>query len=232
MRMDREDWLPFVLQTSDASFPTGAYAHSSGLEELVRLGVVKDQETLGGFFREQVEPALADLELPYLWESWEAAGKGDVDALCAIDREIHAWKLAEESRTASIQVGLRRLAMVEKWNCAGLATLFREKVETGRAWGHQLTVLGIQAAAGGTPLRATLFCYVYSTFAGYCGAALKLIRIGQEGCQVALREALGRAGEIVDRSLEVDRSTAGNFSPMLEIAALRHARAWERLFIS
>jgi urease accessory protein len=199
---------------------------------LVRLGVVKNQETLSEFFREQVEPALADLELPYLRESWEAAGKNDADALCVIDKEIHAWKLPEESRAASIQMGLRRLAMIEKWSSAELATVFRERVETGAAWGHQLTVLGIQAAAGGTPLRPALLAYVYATISGYCGAALKLIRIGQEGCQIALRDALGRAGEIVDRSMEVDLAAAGNFSPMLAIAALRHARAWERLFIS
>jgi urease accessory protein UreF len=29
-------WLPALLQISDAAFPTGSYAHSYGLEEIVR----------------------------------------------------------------------------------------------------------------------------------------------------------------------------------------------------
>ena len=81
------DWLPFLLQTADALFPTGAYAHSLGFEESVRLGVVRDEATLGEFLRTQIVPAQAQQELPYLRFACAARG---VDELCAIDREIDA----------------------------------------------------------------------------------------------------------------------------------------------
>ena len=53
-------WL-HILQTSDALYPTGAYAHSLGFEESVRLGQVRDEATLGEFLRLQIVPALAHL---------------------------------------------------------------------------------------------------------------------------------------------------------------------------
>src|SRR5206468_508467 len=60
------EWLGFLLQTSDPLFPTGAYAHSMGLEEMVRLSIVRDEATLLEFLRSQILPALAHLDLPYL----------------------------------------------------------------------------------------------------------------------------------------------------------------------
>src|SRR6202044_1705518 len=65
-RIEELSWLPFLLQTADALFPTGAYAHSLGFEEIVRLGVVQDEGTLRDFLLRQVAPAQERLELPYL----------------------------------------------------------------------------------------------------------------------------------------------------------------------
>src|SRR5438067_269386 len=61
-RISELAWLPFLLQTTDALFPTGAYAHSLGFEEIVRLGRVRDEESLREFLRTQLIPALRELE--------------------------------------------------------------------------------------------------------------------------------------------------------------------------
>ena len=98
-------WLPFLLQTSDALFPTGAYAHSLGFEESVRLGLVRDEASLGRFLREQICPAQEHHELPYLRFAFLAENLAE---RCALDAEISAWKLARESREASAQLGGRR----------------------------------------------------------------------------------------------------------------------------
>jgi len=63
-------------------------------------------------------------------------------------------------------------------------------------------------------------------------ASLKLIRIGQEACQRVLCAMLEHAPAIVRHSLEVERSQAGCFNPLLDIASMRHQTAFERLFIS
>ena len=42
-------WLVGLLQAGDSYYPTGAYAHSFGLEGLVQAGLVRDRATLREF---------------------------------------------------------------------------------------------------------------------------------------------------------------------------------------
>jgi len=226
------DWLPFLLQTSDALFPTGAYAHSLGFEEIVRLGLVKDERSLGAYLREQIIPAQQQHELPYLRFAHRAAGDGHLAELRRLDREISAWKLAAETRSASAQLGTRRLRALRTITDAPLLAAFETLISQRACAGHHLIVCGLQASVEGLPLAAALHTYFYQSLAAICAAALKLIRIGQDGCQRVLRAASAEAATVVSCSLTVARADAGWFNPLLEIAAMRHERADERLFIS
>ena len=223
------DWLPFLLQTADALFPTGAYAHSLGFEESVRLGIVRDEDSLRAFLIEQIVPAQRQHELPWLRFAFDAADLGEI---CAIDREIGAWKLARETREASAQLGVRRLKALRAICDAPPLAEFERAIGEGRASGHHLVVCALQARVASVPLEAALAAYFYQSLAAVCAAALKLIRIGQDGCQRTLRAALEDAEPTVRASLAVPREDAGWFNPLLEIAAMRHERADERLFIS
>lgn len=223
------DWLPFLLQTADALFPTGAYAHSLGFEEIVRLGLVRDEASLLKFLREQIIPAQRQQELPYLRFAFAA---GDLDEMCALDREISAWKLARESREASVQLGVRRLKALRTITPAPLLEDFERAIAAKRASGHHLVVCALQARVGNIPLEAALATYFYQSIAAVCAAALKLIRIGQDGCQRSLRAAAAQAPETIAQSRRVAREDAGWFNPALEIASMRHEFAHERLFIS
>ena len=222
-------WLSALLQTSDALFPTGAYAHSLGFEEYARLANVRDESGLRTFVDEHLFPALAAQELPYLRFAYAA---DDFTALCEIDREISAWKLAREIREASTQVGRRRLAALRVVNDQPRYRELAEAIARSDAYGHHLTVCAVQAVVEGFPLDAALTAYFYQTIGGVCSAALKIIRIGQDGCQRVLRHALSSAGETIRTSLAVERDDAGWFDPLLEIAAMRHEFSNERLFIS
>ena len=222
-------WLPWLLQTSDALFPTGAYAHSLGFEESVRLGIVRDEKSLAAFLREQIVPAQQRQELPYLRFAYAAE---TLYAICAIDREIDAWKLAREAREASMQLGGRRLKALRNISSAATLEEFEKAILEGQASGHHLVVCGLQARVEGMPLTAALTTYFYQSLAAICAAAMKLIRIGQDGCQRVLRTTCMEANTVIQASLTIAHEDAGCFNPLLEIAAMRHERADERLFIS
>jgi urease accessory protein len=226
-------WLPLLLQSADALFPTGAYAHSFGFEECVRLEIVHDEATLAKFLAEQAAPALERLDLPYLRFTHEGVMAHDFGLIAAIDEEIGASKPARESREASVSLGLRRLRALQGILPAEprLAACGRA-IASGRFAGHHVTICAFQAAVAGVPLTAALAAYFYQSLAAVAGAALKLIRIGQDGVQRALRLAASDAPGAVERSLRVKRRNAGSFNPLLEIASMRHERAHERLFIS
>jgi urease accessory protein len=225
-------WLPFLLQTADALFPTGAYAHSLGFEESVRLGIVRDERTLGNFLRLQMTPAMEHQELPYLRFAADAAQRGSLHELGELDAEISAWKLARETREASIQLGVRRLTALRVISTAPLLSGYADCIASESARGHHLTVCGLQAVIENIPFEAALATYFYQSLAAVCAASLKLIRIGQDGCQRVLRAACHNAGDVIQRSLTIERADAGWFNPLLEIASMRHERADERLFIS
>ncbi|HEY3901661.1 MAG TPA: urease accessory UreF family protein [Chthoniobacter sp.] len=223
------DWLPWLLQTADALFPTGAYAHSLGFEESVRLAMVRDEASLATFLRRQIIPAQRQQELPYLRFAYEAPNLVD---RCAVDREISAWKLARETRDASAQLGSRRLKALRAISSHPQLAEFEVAIQAGQASSHHLVVCALQARVEGLPLNAALTTYFYQSLAAICAAAMKLIRIGQDGCQRVLRTACVEAKQVVEMSLTVQREDAGCFNPLLEIASMRHERAGERLFIS
>ena len=223
-------WLPILLQTNDALFPTGGYAHSFGFEELARLRGLRTESDLRDFVETSILPALENQELPYLRFAFEAVG--NLARVCEIDREISAWKIAREIRDASTQIGGRRLAALRAVNDRPLYREFAGAIAARETPGHHLTVCALQAAGENFPLPAALAAYVYQAVSGACSASLKLIRIGQEGCQRVLGRALEAAPTVVAHSQKVEREHAGFFDPLLEIAAMRHEFANERLFIS
>lgn len=108
------DWLPWLLQVNDSQFPSGAYAHSLGLEGMTQLESVRTAADLKAFLRRQIAPSLLAFELPYVRRAHAAAASENVEALRALDDELEAWKLAAELRAASRQIGSRRLALVRK----------------------------------------------------------------------------------------------------------------------
>lgn len=224
------DWLPFLLRTTDPLFPTGAYAHSFGLEEFLRLSGASCEADLRRFLDLHILPALTYQELPYFRFVHTCSGANDLAGLVTLDYEINAWKIPAELRAASLSLGARRLAILLKTASTPLLSGLAGRIGAGEMRGHHLTVSGAQYAA--VPLEAALTAYLYQTLSSYCVAALKLIRIGQEACQRLLAACLERAPEAVSHSLGVERAQAGCFNPLLDIASMRHETAFERLFIS
>lgn len=225
------EWLPWLLQVNDSQFPSGAYAHSMGLEELVQRGLIPGPPEVEAFLHEQIIPGLLAFEAPYLARAHAAAVRNDVAELRRLDEELDAWKLAAELRQASRQIGSRRLALSRKLDDSTLAADYA----ASGAPCHHLVVCAIELRS--LPVATAVCAYAQQAVSGYAIAAMKLVRMGQERCQSMIRgavvalapqlEAAVGAGAGADMEARI-----GWFNPLLEIASMRHARAHERLFIS
>jgi len=221
------DWLPWLLQVNDSQFPSGAYAHSLGLEDMVQRGLVNDADGLHCFLRDQVRPALLAFDLPMLTRAHAAAADGRLDDLADLDRELDAWKLAEELRQASRRMGARRLALVRH---LAPGAILDEYAGYGTPQ-HQLVVAALEMRE--LPLSVAGWAVVHQSVSGYVTAAVKLLRLGQERAQSILRSTLAEMAPEVAAALGAPiADDPGWFSPLFEIASMRHARARERLFIS
>lgn len=221
MPVDPTLWL---LQANDSSYPSGAYAHSFGLEELVESGVVSKPADLERFLEHQILPALLKFDLPVFARAHRAAGRRDLDALVSIDRELDAWRLPFETQEASRRIGSQRLELLATLDDSEFIASFRNASPRG----HHLIVAAIELSS--VPLDHAARAFAYQTIAGLTAASMKLIRIGQTACQTILRRTLDLLGNRIDACLSVPHD--GWFNPLLEIASLRHARSHARLFIS
>jgi urease accessory protein len=216
------DWLALFLQLNDSQFPSGSYAHSLGLEQLVADGRVRTAEELESFLAEQIVPGLRALELPFLARAHAAAAREDLTALAEMDEEWEAWKASAELRRASRQIGERRLALLARVD----PNPFVLRCQAAGRPRHQLLVLAVETRRA--PLAAAGLGLVYQTLSGYALAALKLLRLGPERAQAILRARL-LAFTADPRPLPAEPAW---FNPLLDVASLRHARAPERMFMS
>lgn len=218
------EWLPWLLQVNDSQFPSGAYAHSMGLEDLTQRGVVRNADDLERFLHRQILPGLLAFELPFLLQSHAVAS--DLVELRKKDEELEAWKLAAELRQASKQLGSRRLALVCKLDIDPLVTSY---VRSGAPC-HHLVACALELRHAPTAVAACAFAL--QSISGYAISAMKLIRLGQERCQLIIRGCMAEIHPRVDALVAAPPERVGWFNPLLEIASMRHARANERLFIS
>ena len=172
-------WLPRLLQTTDSMFPTGAYAHSFGLEGAVQDGLVTDTASLDEFLTNQIVPAQSQLELPCTRHAFNAAHDDDLETLCELDRQYAALKGTYELREASARTGRQRLALLKKID----PSEWWEKMDAARRAGeldaHDVIVIGAQGSRADIPLEAVLTAVYYQALAALVSASLKLIRIGQ-----------------------------------------------------
>jgi urease accessory protein len=257
---DAAAWLCGLLQLGDTFYPTGSYAHSFGLEGLVADGVVKDRETLRNFLRISALPALRQTELPLTIHAWSAfeqieidknrlAGRADgpssaednaehcpyhvgwekIGELCRLSS---ALKTASEARLASDNIGRQRTELTASLRAHPLAQEYLRRAIEGRWPFSPAIAAALEARVLGAPLEAALASVFYANIAGLLAAAMKLLRLGQNGCQTLLTELMGHATETFAAAEKVPVDEIGWFNPWLDIAAARHETAAARLFIS
>ena len=143
-----------------------------------------------------------------------------------------AVKTASEARQASHNIGRQRAELAASLHKHPLAVAYLEQATAG-GWPFSASVsAALEGRVLGAPLAAVMAGVYYAAIGGQLAAAMKILRIGQNGSQALLTEALGRAPEIIAAAEQVLFDEIGWFNPWLDIAAARHETADGRLFIS
>lgn len=227
-------WLVGLLQAGDSFYPTGAYAHSFGLEGLIELGVVRDRATLRSFFLLSVLPTLRQAELPLATQAYAALDPVAPDwplvaELCTL---AHALKSPRELRAATENIGRQRAELTARLHVHPLAAEYLVRAAAG-SWPFSAAV---SAALEGRVLRAprdaVLAGITYSTLSATLSSAMKLLRLGQNAGQTLLTEMLGHAPDLIATANTIPLAEIGWFNPWLDIASARHETANSRMFTS
>ncbi len=227
-----DDALQTLLQLTSGAFPTGAFSHSYGLETFVQAGRVRDPATFCEWFDVHLSYSAGPTDGAAVALVQRAASAGDWGAVVRVDRLLTALKLAPEVQAASTSTGqaaLRAAREVFPGPALGhYATLLAER----RARGNAAAVFGCIAADLKLPPSVSVLAYLWGVASALTAVATRLVPLGGIAAQRVLRELQPRIRAAAIRAEARQEHELGGSALAQEIAALRHARLYSRLYIS
>lgn len=224
--MSATDTLLLCLQLGDTFFPSGASAHSYGLEGLQQSGDVSGVAALEGFLEAQLELRWASSDRIALLHAHAAAR--DLSEVAAIDRFVDRSTSARSWRVGGRRLGRALLSTHGKLGTP-LVTEYEGWVTRGRAPGQSCVVQGLVGAALGLDASASAALSAYGLAVGIVGAGLRLGLIGHLDAQRLLSRQRARSARLLSLPLP-SLDALGAWLPAAEVASMAREACAGRLF--
>jgi urease accessory protein len=204
-----------LMQLADSALPVGSAAHSFGLETLVAEELLA-ADSLPSFLRGCLQET-GILEAAFCRAAHRFGGTG----WTALNQQLSARKPAQESRAASLTLGRRFLQLF----------LALEGGPDPGGEAHYATAFGYASRLLGVGEELAAACYLQQTVNGMVSACQRLVPLGQQYASRLLWELKPAILEAAQASCAADVEMTA-FTPLVEIASMRHMDLGTRLFIS
>ena len=218
-----------LLQLTDSFFPTGAFAHSFGLETYVQLELVNDPETFETFLRSTLHHGFRNGDVVAIGLTYKAT---EIEQIIDLDARLTAMKVARESREGSIKIGkqfLRNAAILERNE---MLDDYAERVRSSRCAGHHAIAYGLVASVAKIDLFSAVLGYLHAHIVGQVSAAVRLIPLKPTDGQRIIQAIRPELIDIARYAGEASMDDLSGFTPGLDIRGMQHERLYSRLFIS
>jgi urease accessory protein len=219
-----------ALQLADASFPTGLYTQSHGLESFVQRGVVTDRAALAALLETYLVHQIGPADGVAL--SCAHAAAGDLRSVARIDQRLSATKLIRESREASRKTGQRVLALAADIFGSSRLVAYRDIATADPGLGNYAVVLGLVTGAVGVGRQEAMAIELYSFATGFLGAGMRLSVVNHEEVQAVLHAIKPLITRVVEENWEKGYQEISTSLPEADIMGMIHERAVVRLFVS
>jgi urease accessory protein len=214
------------LQHGDSFFPSGAFSFSWGLETLITEKNLCDAETVEQFIQSQLQGRWASFDRGIVCAAFDATE--DLKELERIDAIVEAQTLAVEMRDGSHQSGLALLRVHEEIGTPRAAA-YRRHVRTSAASGNLNVMQGFLWASSGVDREDIDAVSSHTLCVSLLGAAMRLGVIGHIHTQRTLA-SLHQTIENIVQEPPPTLDCLQAFTPMAEIAMMRHETTESRLF--
>jgi urease accessory protein len=227
------DSLLSLMQIGDSLFPSGAFAHSYGLEQLAREGVIKRPEDLQRYVKSLLRQTLAPCDAVAALRAFEAAHDNDVASIIDADRALCRTKAPFELRAASVATGRRLVEEVSPHVDASFLHEYAAALKADRSLGMQPVAFGVVCAAlGVSDGESVVAALLLVAATAVLQASMRLMPISHRDVQATLHHLRPVIAELTSDVVACGTRPLRSFQPLQDIASMRHEAAMARLFAS
>lgn len=202
------------------AFPIGAFSYSSGLEAAIDEGYVRDADSLAAWLSDILESGTVWNDAVLLAEAWRCAA--DNETLIELNSLAQAMSFSAERYLETMDQGSAFLLASKTWH---MDNLLPEKCPLPIA-------IGVLAARMDVALEDTLAASLHAVLSNQIQAALRLMKLGQQGGLDVLASLENQVLQIAHRAAFSSLDDLGGCAITADIASMKHETMQSRIFRS
>lgn len=215
------------VQILDASFPSGAFVHSFGLEPHIVLEIVKDIKSLKNYLENIIFDQYQNFEFVHVKKLFQHFKEDKLNLILKADKKYSAM-LSYEYAKASCDMGANYLKHINFDIRKKTVKEYFDAVFLNKTAGNELFILSAYAYELGLDSEMFLLLWCKKNLITIASTSLKISRIKPSQIQKMLFEF----DEVLEEYIRNSSKNVSNFNPVFEEVIFKHINLEPKMFVT